>query len=80
MFCKKKKEKKDVSSKNVLLRTEQTVKFLHTHETIAVLRPPVPPSLQGLLATTLPLSIRLTNLTGRRRCGEAETQKQPAAG
>lgn len=42
--------------------------------------PPVPPSLQGLLATTFPLSIRLTNLTGRRRCGEAGTQKQPAAG
>lgn len=42
--------------------------------------PPVPPSLQALLATSLPLSIRLTNLTGRRRCGESETQKQPAAG
>lgn len=42
--------------------------------------PPVPPSLQALLATSLPLSIRLPNLSGRRRCGESEPQKQPAAG
>lgn len=65
---------------SVSLKTQQTVAFLHTNEIIPALGHLGPASLQALLATSLPLSIRLTNLTGRRRCGESETQKQAAAG